>query len=255
MESTDPTREMVRFRANDWRRRRGDGDSSGDSSDARGEHAIRLRSSSVKRSRQDVSPSVAPPRKQDTRETLCAPVARRRLRTEPSPSSPSSPSSSSKSSSLSSTSPSTSAVSSFAPPPAMPGTRGFAPRGSRDAAGPEDGRSEDPRAAASSAAFSAAALRRREALAPRRSGRLFLRVMVTSSPTTYTLNRQPPWLTYSWITHGGLSPGTAPCTTHARPSWSWMMATLCESLEPSARIDLARSGNRSDAASTCARTC
>ena len=197
MESTDPTREMVRFRANDWRRRRGDGDSSGDSSDARGEHAIRLRSSSVKRSRQDVSPSVAPPRKQDTRETLCAPVARRRLRTEPSPSSPSSPSSSSKSSSLSSTSPSTSAVSSFAPPPAMPGTRGFAPRGSRTPPGPK---TEDPKTRARRRAPPPSRQRLcggKEAPAPRRSGRLFLRVMVTSSPTTYTLNRQPPWLTYS----------------------------------------------------------
>ena len=34
-----------------------------------------------------------------------------------------------------------------------------------------------------------------------------------------------------------------------------MIATLCESLDPSARNDLASSGNRSDAASTCARTC
>mmetsp|Transcript_30122 Transcript_30122/g.75491 ORF Transcript_30122/g.75491 Transcript_30122/m.75491 type:complete len:217 (-) Transcript_30122:403-1053(-) len=111
-------------------------------------------------------------------------------------------------------------------------------------------------AAAVSALATLAALARllMDRRAPRRSGRLLRRVMVTASPTTYTLNRHPPWLTYSCMMHGGRSPGTSPRTTHASPSRSWMMATLCESELPSARSDLASSGSCSPAASTCAIT-
>ena len=100
----------------------------------------------------------------------------------------------------------------------------------------------------------ALALRRELFFALRKSGSDRRMVLVTTSPTTYTLNRHPPWLTYSCMTHGGASPCTPPAATVASPSWSWMMATLCESLLPSARMDLARSGSCRPAASTCLLT-
>mmetsp|Transcript_855 Transcript_855/g.3289 ORF Transcript_855/g.3289 Transcript_855/m.3289 type:complete len:412 (+) Transcript_855:3587-4822(+) len=210
MESTLPIRVIVRFLANDFgsnRRGSGDGDAISEEfvvnvfaagtavpskppfavSFRDGKSAIPSRSSSVSRSRHDDSPSVAPPRKHEIRETLTAPVKRR----------VSSCSSCSKSSSasLSSTSPSKSRASSFPfsfslcdPFPRFAMGMGFDPPWLVPAA---PAKTASPLSAAE--LFSAAARRLRLAFrAPLKSGRLSRRVTTTSFPTTYTLNKPPP---------------------------------------------------------------